>query len=227
MVANIFSNMYIGIKVCMKKSNLKYIIHQKKQSKINASKNIKNMKKNNLNKKEELNGANLKYNNFINKNKKNDTNNNSKVTKKIKSGKQQTKIRKRNENKIININNSLNSNTVSLNNINKTKFCEKINPKNMTHDIPYISKIKNNLVKKLKSIQYSKERLRKQIINAGNIEKRLNQKIKMNIMLNKYKNANNRRPYSKCYGYQNTKNASSSKNVLSKERNNYKMYRRR
>ena len=43
-------------------------------------------------------------------------------------------------------------------------------------------------------------------------------------MLNKYKNANNRRPYSKCYGYQNTKNASSSKNVLSKERNNKKMF---
>lgn len=92
----------------------------------------------------------------------------------------------------------------------------------MTHDIPYVSKIKNNLVNKLKSIQYSKERLRKQIINTGNIEKRLNQKIKMNIMLNKYRNVNNKRPYSKCYGYQNTKNASSSKNVFSKERNNKK-----
>ena len=170
------------------------------ESKINASKNIKNMKKNNLNKKEELNGANLKYNNFINKNKKNDTNNNSKVTKKIKSGKQQTKIRKRNENKIWNINNTLNGNTLSLNILNKTKLGEKNNSKNMTHDIPYMTKLKNNLVNKLKSIQYSKEKLREQILHTGNKK-----------MINKFRNLNNKGSYN---GYQNTKNTSSSKNLV-------------
>ena len=58
----------------------------------------------------------------------------------------------------------------------------------MTHDIPYLSKIKNNLVNKLKSIQYSKERLRKQILNTGNIEQRLNKKIKkmMKMFLNAF-----------------------------------------
>ena len=61
----------------------------------------------------------------------------------------------------------------------------------MTYDMPYTSKIKNNLVNKLNSIQYSKERLRKQILNTGIIEQRLNKKIKMNVILNKYRNVNN------------------------------------
>ena len=181
------------------------------ESKINASKNIKNMKKNNLNKKEELNGANLKYNNFINKNKKNDTNNNSKVTKKIKSGKQQTKIRKRNENKIWNINNTLNGNTLSLNILNKTKLGEKNNSKNMTHDIPYMTKLKNNLVNKLKSIQYSKEKLREQILHTGNIGQNKNKRGNIKKMINKFRNLNNKGSYN---GYQNTKNTSSSKNLV-------------
>ena len=97
-----------------------------------------------------------------------------------------------------------------------------MNSKNMTHDIPYISKIKNNLVSKLKSIQFSKERLRKQILNTGNIEQRLSKKLKMNNILNKFRNTNNKWSYSNCYGYQNTKNASSSKNVLSQEKNKKK-----
>ena len=42
-------------------------------------------------------------------------------------------------------------------------------------------------------------------------------------ILNKFRNTNNKWSYSKCYGYQNTKNASSSKNVLSKEKNKKKM----
>ena len=182
------------------------------ESKIKASKNIKNMKKNNLNKKEELIGANLKYNNFINKNKKNDTNNNnSKVTKKAKSGKQQTKIRKRNENKIWNINNTLNGNTLSLNILNKTKLGEKNNSKNMTHDIPYMTKLKNNLVNKLKSIQYSKEKLREQILNTGNIGQNKNKRGNIKKMINKFRNLNNKGSYN---GYQNTKNTSSSKNLV-------------
>ena len=48
----------------------------------------------------------------------------------------------------------------------------------MTHDIPYSTKLKNNLIDKLKFIQSSKEKLRKQLINAGNLEQRLNKKIK-------------------------------------------------
>ena len=103
----------------------------------------------------------------------------------------QIKIRKRNINNRWIINNSLSSNTISINILNKTKFREKINSKNMTHDMPYASKIKNNLVNKLNSIQYSKERLRKQILNTGIIEQRLNKKIKMNVILNKYRNVNN------------------------------------
>ena len=132
----------------------------------NKNKIIKNIKKNNMAKKNnELNGANLKYNNYTNKNEKNNIKKNSK---KLTSGNQQKKIRKRNENKVWNFNNSLNGNiTMSLNLLNKTKFGEKNNPKNMTHDIPYMTKITNNLVNKLKSIQYSKEKLRQQILKAN------------------------------------------------------------
>ena len=183
------------------------------ESKINASKNIKNMKKNNLIKKEELIGANLKYNNFINKNDKKDINsNNNKATKKVKSGNQQAKIRKRNENKIWNINNTLNGNiTLSLNILNKTKFGEKNNSKNMTHDIPYMAKLTNNLVNKLKSIQYSKEKLREQILNSGNTGKNQNKRGNVKKIINKFRNLNNKGSYN---GYQNTKNTSSSKIIL-------------
>ena len=48
----------------------------------------------------------------------------------------------------------------------------------MTHDIPYMTKITNNLVNKLKSIQYSKEKLRNQILSTGNVEQNLNKKTK-------------------------------------------------
>ena len=44
--------------------------------------------------------------------------------------------------------------------------------------MPYISKIKDNLAKKLKSIQYSKEKLRKQIINTGKLEQKIYNKDK-------------------------------------------------
>ena len=114
---------------------------------------IRNNNKNIINGKdpEEKNGANLKYNNYMNKKEK--SNNNKNISKKVKSGNQKTKIRKRNENKILNINNSLNvNNTVSLNALNKTKFGDKNNSKNLTHDIPYKTQIKNNLVNKLKYI---------------------------------------------------------------------------
>ena len=130
----------------------------------------------------------------------------------------QIKIRKRNINNRWIINNSLSSNTISINILNKTKFREKINSKNMTHDMPYASKIKNNLVNKLNSIQYSKERLRKQILNTGIIEQRLNKKIKINVILNKYRNVNNKRNFSKCYWYQNTKNAFSIRMFCQKKK---------
>ena len=178
----------------------------------NKNKIIKNIKKNNMAKKNnELNGANLKYNNYTNKNEKNNIKKNSK---KLTSGNQQKKIRKRNENKVWNFNNSLNGNiTMSLNLLNKTKFGEKNNPKNMTHDIPYMTKITNNLVNKLKSIQYSKEKLRQQILKA-NAEQNLLKKAKQNKIINKFRNINSKVSYSNNYGYQNTKNTSSSKNMI-------------
>ena len=183
----------------------------------NGNKNIKNIKNNNILKNAELIGANLKYNNYLNKKEKIDG---KKSTKKEKSGKPQTKIRKRNDNKILNINNSLNGNiTISLNLLNKTKFGEKNNSKNMTHDIPYMTKITNNLVNKLKSIQYSKEKLKKQILNTGNADQNLLKRTKKNKIINKFRNKNNKGSYSNYYGYQNTKNTSSSKNLINSNNN--------
>ena len=191
------------------------------ETKTNDNKIIKNIQKNYLAKKEELIGANLKYNNYINKKEKNNAN---KVTKKPKSGNQQIKIRKRNENKIWNINNSLNGNiTLSLNILNKTKFGEKNNSKNMTHDIPYMEKLTNNLVNKLKSIQYSKEKLRKQILNTGNTGQNLNKKENINKIINKFRNLNNKGSFSNYYGYQNTKNTTSSKKLMNNNKKKIKI----
>ena len=207
--SNAIDNMETGL--------IKSSAGQKEEKKNNNNKNIKNMKKNNLTRNEELIGANLKYNNYMNKKEKNS---NNFVAKKIKSGNPQSKVRKRNENKIWNINNSLNGNiTISLNILNKTKLGEKNNSKNMTHDIPYMTKITNNLVNKLKSIQYSKEKLRNQILNTGNVEQNLNKKGKANKMINKFRNLNNKGSYSNYYGYQNTKNTSSSKNMINNPNN--------
>ena len=115
---------------------------------------------------------------------------------------------------------SINSNkTVNIYLFNKSKLCDKMNSKNVTHDSSYLSRVKNNLVNKLKSIQNSKEKLRKQILNTGNIEQRLNNKAKINSILNKFRNTNSKWSYSKCFGYQNTKNASSSKNLLTRYKN--------
>ena len=100
---------------------------------------------------------------------------------------------------------------MSLNLLNKTKFGEKNNPKNMTHDIPYMTKITNNLVNKLKSIQYSKEKLRLQIWKT-NAEQNLLKQAKHNKIINKFRNINNKASYSN--NYQNTKNTSSSKNMI-------------
>ena len=58
---------------------------------------------------------------------------------------------------------------------------EKNNSKNMTHDIPCMTKLKNNLVNKLKSIQYSKEKLREQILHTGNIGQNKNKRGNINI----------------------------------------------
>ena len=55
----------------------------------------------------------------------------------------------------------------------------------MTHDIPYMTKITNNLVNKLKSIQYSKEKLRQQILKA-NAEQNLLKKAQQNKIINKF-----------------------------------------
>ena len=183
-----------------------------KQENKNLNKNIKNIKKNNIIKNEGLNGANRKYNNYINKNEKKS---NILSSRKIKSGNKPTKIRKRNQNKIWNNNNSLNGNiTISLNLFNKTKFAEKNNSKNMTHDFPFMSKITNNLVNKLKFIPYSKEKIRKHILNTGKTEQNIIKKGKQNKRNNKFRNINNKGSNSIYFGYQNTKNTSSSKNMV-------------
>ena len=183
-----------------------------KQENKNPNINIKNIKKNNIIKNEGLNGANRKYNNYINKNEKKS---NILSSRKIKIGNKPTKIRKRNQNKIWNNNNSLNGNiTISLNLFNKTKFAEKSNSKNMTHDFPFMSKITNNLVNKLKFIPYSKEKIRKHILNTGKTEQNIIKKGKQNKRNNKFRNINNKGSNSIYFGYQNTKNTSSSKNMV-------------
>ena len=198
---------------------------QKEEDKNNGDISVKNAKKNNLTKKEGLLGANLKFNNYLNKKDKKETNTNISnnknkiVNKQINSGTQKNKIRKRNENKIWNINNSLNGNiTISLNILNKTKFGDKNNSKNMTHDV-FMTKINNNLINKLKSIHYSKDKLRKQILNTGKRDQNLNKKGKNNKVINKNRNSNNKGSYSNYYGYQNTKNTSSSKNMVNNNSN--------
>ena len=142
------------------------------------------------NQNELINKINLKINNALNNkinNCVNSKNNNkikcktNKAKKNIKMPNNKIKIRKRNDNKFLNNNNSINNNTFNNNILIRTKCGEKINSKHMTHDIPYISKIKNNLVNKLKSIQYSKELLKKKKINARITEQRSNKKINMNI----------------------------------------------
>ena len=192
---------------------------QKEESKNNE--NIKNIKKNYMTKNEELINENSKFNNYINKNEINNKKNNNIIIKKVQSGNQRGKIRKRNENKIWNINNSLNGNiTISLNLLNRTKFGEKNNSKNMTHDIPYMAKITNNLVNKLKSIQFPKEKLRKQILNTGKREPNKNKNGQIKKIINKIRNVNNKGSYSNNYGYQNTKNTSSSKNLIKNKKKN-------
>ena len=168
---------------------------------------FENMNKNKLNKMNNKNKSNNIINIKINKNLSNKKNKN-----KNKSFNINNKVRKRNNQNIINVNNSINSNVIGVNIYNKIKYFEKTNLKNLTHDMPYISKIKDNLAKKLKSIQYSKEKLRKQIINTGKLEQKL---TKVNKIKSKWS-------CSKFYGNQNKKNLSSSKNVLSKEKKSIK-----
>ena len=166
-----------------------------------------NMNKNKLNRMNNKNKSNNIINIKINKNLSNKKNKN-----KNKSFNINNKVRKRNNQNKINVNNSINNNIIGLNIYNKIKYFEKTNLKNLTHDMPYISKIKDNLAKKLKSIQYSKEKLRKQIINTGKLEQKL---TKVNKINSKWS-------CSKFYGNQNKKNLSSSKNMLSKEKKSIK-----
>ena len=166
-----------------------------------------NMNKNKLNRMNNKNKSNNIINIKINKNLSNKKNKN-----KNKSFNINNKLRKRNNQNKINVNNSINNNVIGLNIYNKIKYFEKTNLKNLTHDMPYISKIKDNLAKKLKSIQYSKEKLRKQIINTGKLEQKL---TKVNKINSKWS-------CSKFYGNQNKKNLSSSKNMLSKEKKSIK-----
>ena len=186
----------------------------------NPNENIEKDEKNlNINMNNNKNNALNINNNFVttknnNNNKKGKGKSKNRTKKNSKFTKQQIKIRKRNDNNL-NMNNSLNTNNViSINIFNKTKFGDKIISKNLTHDIPYASRIKNSLVNKLKPIQSSKQK------GKGSIEQRLNNKIKMNNILNKFRNTNNKWSYSKCFGNQ-TKNTS-SKNFIERQKNNNK-----
>ena len=146
------------------------------------------------------------------------------TNKNTKLSQQQIKIKRRNDSKYLNGNESINSNkTVNIYLFNKSKLGDKINSKNVTNDATYLSRVKNNLVNKLKSIQHSKEVLRKQILRTGNIEERLNKKLKMNGIFNKFKNRNNKFGYSKQFDCKNTENCSSSKNVPIKPPNQKKI----
>ena len=149
---------------------------------------------------------------------------NKKKNQNTKLSQNQIKIKRRNDSKLLNGNESINNNkTVNIYLFNKSKLGDKINPKNVTHDVTYLSRVKNNLVNKLKSIQHSKEVLRKQILKTGNIEERLNKKLKMNGIFNKFKNRNMKFGYYKQIDYKNTENCSSSKNVSIKPPNQKKI----
>ena len=150
--------------------------------------------------------------------------NNKKTNKNTKLSQQQIKIKRRNDSKYLNGNESINSNkTVNIYLFNKSKLDDKMNSKNVTQDASYLSRVKNNLVNKLKSIQHSKEVLRKQILRTGNIEERLNKKLKMNNIFNKFKNRNIKFGYYKQFNCKNTENCSSSKNVSIKQLNQKKI----
>ena len=124
----------------------------------------------------------------------------------------QIKIRKRNNHNRLNINNSLDNNIIYINIFSKTKLSDKPNKKNLTQDVPF-TKISFNLNKKLKSFEHSKEKLKRQIFTNVKKENGFNKKI-----INNFRN-NNKFSYAKYYGYQNTKNISNSKNILSKDKN--------
>jgi len=150
--------------------------------------------------------------------------NNKKKNKNAKLSQQQIKIKRRNDSKFLNGNESINSNkTVNIYLFNKSKLGDKINSKNVTNDATYLSRVKNSLVNKLKSIQHSKEVLRKQILKTGNIEERLNKKLKMNSIFNKFKNRNIKFGYYKQLDGKNSENCSSSKNVTIKPPNQKKI----
>ena len=151
--------------------------------------------------------------------KKNLSSNKKKPSKKITQC--QIKIRKRNEYRNLNYYNSK-INTVSINLINTAKLNENINSKHLTHDIPFNPKNKNNFSTKKKSVQFSKEKDKKQNINSTNenIKKKVNKENIMNkILLNKLHNTNNKFSCPKFVGYQNITNISSSKIFVSKEKN--------
>jgi hypothetical protein len=71
--------------------------------------------------------------------------------KSAKSINKQIKIRKRNNLKNLNINSSQDNNIVYINIFKKSKLFDKSNHKNLTQDMPFISKIKDNFNHKLKS----------------------------------------------------------------------------
>ena len=69
--------------------------------------------------------------------------NNKKANKNTKFSQQQIKIKRRNDSKFLNGNESINSNkTVNIHLFDKSKIGEKINSKNVTHEATYLSGVK-------------------------------------------------------------------------------------
>ena len=126
----------------------------------------------------------------------------------------QMRIRKRNN--FLNYNNSGHINTVSINLYNKINLND--NSKNLTHNIPFISKMQYITPNKIKSIRCSRQKLYYQILKSGLLNKKT--KINNNI-LNKLLITKNKGSFSKCLTKtnQNTLNISFSKNINSNIKN--------
>ena len=166
---------------------------------------------NNLNQtiKKSGNKTQSKKNYNINNNELNKLNNKNKL-----SLKPQMKIRKRNN--CINNINSGHINTVRINLYNKININEKQN--NLTHNVPFISKIKYITPNKKKSIRFSKQKLYYQMLKSSKSNKIMKSN---NNFLNKLMITNKKLPFSKYIKKtkQNPINISFSKNNYSNIKN--------
>lgn len=213
---------------------LTYMPQVNKNNTNNLNKNnpYENIVKSTSENKDDINNKNRVKSESINKSKKNKNRLNNNIcvkgisrnkNKKKNNSKATNKVRKRNHFNSLYANNSINNNILSVNNFNRIKLFEKNNLKNITHDIQFTSKSKDNLVQKLQSILNSKEKLRKQILNPRRFENKSSNKINKihntNNIVNQFRqtNTNNTKNiYSKFFA----KNISSPKGVMHNDKSN-------